>query len=67
MACPGFWEVAGAAFGLLLIIEGLLPFASPSFWRRVFAYAMRLTDRQLRVLGLVSMLAGLGMLAVFWG
>ncbi len=65
MGRPGFWEVAGAALGLLLIVEGLLPFASPPFWRRVFAYAVRLTDAQLRILGLASMLAGLVMMAVF--
>lgn len=54
------------AFALMLVIEGLLPFFSPRLWRVVFERATRLTDAQLRFLGLSSMLAGLATLYVFW-
>ncbi|MBW8828659.1 MAG: DUF2065 domain-containing protein [Burkholderiales bacterium] len=50
----------------MLVIEGLLPFFSPRLWRAVFERATRLTDSQLRFLGLSSMLAGLATLYVFW-
>ena len=55
-----------AAVALMLVIEGLLPFFSPTSWRRVFERATQLSDGQLRFLGLSSMLAGLLMLLFFW-
>jgi uncharacterized protein YjeT (DUF2065 family) len=51
---------------LMLVLEGLLPFFSPRTWRRVFERATRLSDGQLRFIGLTSMLAGLLTLFVFW-
>jgi len=54
------------AFSLMLVIEGLLPFFSPRLWRSVFERATRLSDSQLRFIGLSSMLAGLVTLYVFW-
>ena len=55
-----------AALALMLVIEGLLPFLSPGAWRRVFERATRLTDGQIRFLGLTSMIAGVAMLLLFW-
>lgn len=49
----------------MLIVEGLLPFFSPTSWRRVFQFALQLNDGQIRFLGLVCMLAGLALLFVF--
>ena len=66
MADVGFWDIALSACALMLIAEGLLPFLSPSSWRRVFEKAMQMSDGQIRFLGLISMLAGLAMLFVFW-
>ncbi len=54
------------AFALMLVAEGLLPFFSPPTWRSVFERATRMSDGQIRFLGLASMLGGLGMLLVFW-
>ena len=62
----GFWDVALSACALLLVAEGLLPFVSPQAWRRVFERAMQMSDGQIRFLGLISMVAGLVMLALFW-
>ncbi len=40
-----------AAFGLLLVIEGALPFAAPAMWREAFRRATEFTDGQLRFIG----------------
>ena len=54
------------AVALMLVFEGLLPFLSPTTWREVFARALRLSDGQIRFLGLSSMLIGLLLLLIFW-
>ena len=54
------------ALALMLVIEGLLPFLSPTAWRQVFERATRMSDGQIRFLGLSSMIAGLAMLLIFW-
>jgi uncharacterized protein len=59
-------DILLAAFALMLVIEGLLPFLSPASWRNVFERATRLSDGQIRFLGLTSMIAGLAMLVLFW-
>jgi len=46
------------AFALLLIVEGLLPFVAPRFWRETFRRLTELSDGQLRFVGLVSIAAG---------
>ncbi len=60
------WEILLAALALMLVIEGLLPFLSPTSWRSVFERATRMSDGQIRFLGLTSMIAGLVMLSLFW-
>ena len=55
-----FW----AAAALLLVLEGLFPFLSPSGWRRTFQRLLELQDGQLRFFGLCSILIGLGLLWV---
>jgi len=59
-------DVLLGAVALMLVFEGLLPFLSPNTWREVFTKALRLSDGQIRFLGLSSMLIGLLLLAVFW-
>jgi uncharacterized protein YjeT (DUF2065 family) len=54
----------GAA-ALMLVLEGLLPLLSPRTWRSAFERATRLNDGQIRFIGLLSVLAGMGML-VLW-
>lgn len=53
------------ALALMLIFEGLLPFLSPGLWRQVFERAIRMTDGQVRFLGLSCMLVGL-LLLTLW-
>ena len=48
-----------SALALVLIIEGLLPFVAPSVWRSSFIRLTRLTDGQLRFVGLIAICIGL--------
>lgn len=59
------WPDLAAALGLLLVIEGLLPFLDPAGMRRVLAAVSGKTDRALRIAGAASMLAGLLVLWLF--
>jgi uncharacterized protein len=47
------------AFALMLVIEGILPFLVPAVWRETFHRLTKMTDGQLRFMGLTSMLVGL--------
>ncbi len=47
------------ALALVLVIEGLFPFASPSGWRKMFAQLLQLTDGQIRFFAMFSILIGL--------
>lgn len=53
-----------AALGLMLVLEGILPFLNPSGTRRTLLEITRLNDRTVRVIGLGSMLVGLLLLYV---
>jgi len=57
------WPDLAAALGLLLVIEGILPFLSPSGVRRAFERLAAMEDTALRIAGAASMLAGV---AVLW-
>lgn len=54
-----------AAVALLLVIEGLLPFAAPAAWRDGISRIAALRDGQVRFIGAVSMFAGLVLLLLF--
>lgn len=56
------WADLAAALGLLLVIEGLLPFLNPRSVKRAMAAFATASDRVLRIAGLASMVAGLGLL-----
>jgi len=47
------------ALGLMLVIEGLLPFLAPKVWRETFRRVTEFKDGQLRFMGLASMVLGL--------
>ena len=53
-----------AAFGLMLVLEGVLPLLVPRVWRETFRKLFELSDGQLRFMGLLSMLAGLGLVLI---
>jgi uncharacterized protein YjeT (DUF2065 family) len=61
------WHDLLAAFGLMLVVEGILPFLSPRGIRQALLQMMRLDDNVLRLTGLGSMLIGLVVLYLVRG
>lgn len=53
------------AFGLMLVIEGILPLLAPAIWRDTFRKMIEMSDGQLRFIGLASMFGGLLVLLFF--
>lgn len=53
------------AIGLVLVLEGLMPFVAPTRWREMMTKVLALADGQIRFFGLAMVLAGLGVVAVF--
>ena len=53
------WADLAAALGLLMVIEGVLPFASPGSSKRAMAAFSAASDSTLRIAGFASMAAGL--------
>jgi len=58
-------DVLLGALALMLLVEGLLPFLSPATWREVFERATRMSDGQIRFIGLMSLVAGLALLLIW--
>ncbi len=58
------WQDLLAAFGLMLVLEGILPFLTPAGYKDTLTRLMQLPDRLLRLIGLSSMLLGLLLLYV---
>ena len=61
------WDNLLTGFALYLVFEGILPFLSPEGWRRSMSMIAGLPARQLRIFGLISMLAGVALLVVVRG
>jgi uncharacterized protein YjeT (DUF2065 family) len=53
------WSDLLAAFALYLVLEGVMPFLNPPLLKRVMLSFIQSSDRQLRIGGLASMMAGL--------
>ena len=62
-----FWTEILTALALVLVLEGMLPFISPSKYRRMVAEVVRLGDNSIRNIGLVVMIAGLLLLFIVRG
>lgn len=56
------WDSLFAAIALVLVLEGIVPFLYPGKWRDMVATLARISDRQLRIMGLVSMFLGVVLL-----
>jgi len=59
-----YWTEIFTAVALVLVIEGMLPFVRPGRYKQLVAQVTRLSDSQLRIFGLVAMIAGLLLLFV---
>lgn len=53
------WTDFFSAIALLLIIEGLMPFFNPKGWKGVLIKVLQMDEKQLRFLGLTSMVIGI--------
>jgi uncharacterized protein len=58
------WKDLLAAFALVLVIEGVMPFLNPTGLRRTLLQIANLSDGTLRAVGLVSMVIGALMLYI---
>ena len=56
------WHDLLNAFALLLIFEGLLPFASPGSIKKLYKTMTETPESSLRMMGLASIVAGLALL-----
>ena len=56
-------EALLTALSLVLVLEGLLPFAAPALWRRGMQRVLAGDDAALRRVGLVSLALGLVLLS----
>jgi len=56
-----FWLIA---FGLMLVLEGMMPFLFPPVWRETLRKLSQLQDGQVRFIGLTLMLVGV--LIIYW-
>ena len=56
------WHQLAVALALVFVIEGMVPFLAPARWRKLVRVMAELDDRTMRVMGLFSMLLGLGLL-----
>lgn len=56
------WHELAVAFCLMMVIEGILPFIAPQRWRKMVQMIAEVDDRNMRTMGLISMLIGTGVL-----
>ena len=56
-------ETLALAFGLMLVLEGLLPLVAPAAWRQMFQRVTELKDGQIRFFGLIAVAGGA---LLFW-
>jgi uncharacterized protein YjeT (DUF2065 family) len=53
-----------AALGLMLVLEGVMPFLFPASWRETLRKVSQFQNGQARFIGLTLMLSGL--LLIYW-
>jgi uncharacterized protein YjeT (DUF2065 family) len=54
------------ALAFVLVLEGMMPFLSPTGWRRMFEQVLKMNDGQIRFFGLCSVALGFVGIALFW-
>ncbi len=53
------WNDLLAALALVMVIEGILPFLNPAKYKTTMMQIATFPDKQIRIIGFGSMLAGL--------
>lgn len=59
-----WWEWLFSAFAMVLVLEGLMPFAFPEQWRNMLRKLIDSNNTTVRWCGLTSMLVGVLILVV---
>ena len=52
------WQDLWVAIALVMVWEGLLPTINPDFFRKMMSSVVKMDDKQLRTMGLSSMILG---------
>lgn len=52
------WDDLLAAFALVLVLEGMMPFLSPEQWKEAMARILQMDDKTVRTVGFFSMVGG---------
>ncbi len=52
------WNDLLAAIALVLVFEGIIPFLNPGGLRKTLQQLLNMPDKTIRLIGLVSMIAG---------
>ena len=60
----GLGDLLLPALGLMLLVEGLMPLLNPRGWRAIFEQVTRLSDGQIRFIGLAACALGALILAL---
>ena len=47
------------ALAIVLVVEGLMPFLSPTSWRNAFEQALKMSNGQIRFFGMCSVVLGI--------
>lgn len=58
----GVWLDLAKALCLMMVLEGVMPFLSPGRWRYMAALLAQVDDKTMRLVGLISMVLGAGIL-----
>ncbi len=58
------WDELLIALALVMVIEGIMPFLSPSIMRSNLQKLIAMNDKNLRILGFLSMISGVTLL--YW-
>ena len=58
------WHELLIAICLVMVIEGIMPFLAPKAWQEMLANVSKLAPKQVRIMGLASMLIGTALLYV---
>lgn len=56
------WFDLAKALCLMMVLEGMIPFLSPGRWRYMVTLLAQVDDKTMRLVGLISMVLGAGIL-----
>ncbi|WP_024851002.1 DUF2065 domain-containing protein [Hydrogenovibrio kuenenii] len=48
-----------SAIALVFIFEGLMPFVFPHFWQKMMSEAVKMEEKKIRLMGLISLVVGM--------